>query len=379
MKRQKTHVCLVSQQATPNLAPALDRTLAPTHILLVVSADMKQRADWLEGVLKRHGLATTRLAIANAYDYHAISEQITDWLAQREDEDIALNITGGTKVMAIAAQEAFRLAEKPIYYINQEDDSVLWLHDRNVTTHLEKKIRLRDFLEVHGYAIEGRPEKPEIPANRRDLVSQLVQDVRAFGSALGDLNGLAQAAKKTLRSPPLDERQLANRSLGDLIYLFESENLLSRQDKCLYFPDEPARQFVNGGWLEFHVYRILSDLAPSLGISDYATNLRVTAPNGKTANEIDVAFLLNNRLNLIECKAANLSLPGSTGQDKGADAIYKLETLLKLGGLRTRGMLIDYRARLTNVERDRAKQSGIYVASGTSLQTLSNEIRLWLR
>ena len=108
---------------------------------------MKQRSDWLEGVLKRHGLATARLAIANAYDYHAISEQITDWLAQREDEDIALNITGGTKVMAMAAQDAFRLGEKPIYYINQEDDSILWLHDRNVKTHLARMLHKQSALK----------------------------------------------------------------------------------------------------------------------------------------------------------------------------------------------------------------------------------------
>ena len=378
MKHHKTHVCLVSQQATPNLASALDKTLAPKQVLLVVSSDMKQRAQWLEGVLNRHGIGTDRMAIANAYDYHAISEQITNWLAEREDQDIALNITGGTKVMAMAAQEAFRLAEKPIYYINPEDDSILWLHDREATAFLEKKIRLRDFLGVHGYAIEGRPEKPEIPAKQRELVSKLVEQVRDFGSALGDLNGLAQAAKNTLRSPPLDERQKDSRSLGDLIDLFGNEKLLSRQDKCLRFPNETARQFVNGGWLEFHVYLILSDLAPSLGVSDYAINLKVTAPDGITSNEIDVAFLLNNRLNLIECKAANLSMPGNTGADHGAEAIYKLETLLKLGGLRTRGMLIDYRAKLTNASKDRAKQNKIFVVSGTALQSLSSEIRRWL-
>ena len=71
MTHYQTHVCLVSQQATPNLASALDKTLAPKQVLLVVSADMKERARWLEGVLKRHGIGTSRMPIANAYDYHS--------------------------------------------------------------------------------------------------------------------------------------------------------------------------------------------------------------------------------------------------------------------------------------------------------------------
>ena len=37
-------------------------------------------------------------------------------------KDIALNVTGSTKLMAVAAQVVFRSAEKPVFYVNVESD-----------------------------------------------------------------------------------------------------------------------------------------------------------------------------------------------------------------------------------------------------------------
>ena len=118
-------------------------------------------------------------------------------------------------------------------------------------------------------------------------------------------------------------------------------------------------------------------------------NMQILAPNGATANEIDGAFLHRNTLHLIECKAANLANTGNTGDDKGTEAIYKLETLLKMGGLRTRGMLIDYRGRLSiahgrddrkRVEANsaRAKAANIRIVSGAAIKTLKREIEEWI-
>lgn len=94
-------------------------------------------------------------------------------------------------------------------------------------------------------------------------------------------------------------------------------------------------------------------------------------------------------LYLIECKAANLANTGNSGDDKGTEAIYKLETLLKMGGLRTRGMLIDYCGRLSiargsgddkriKANFDRAKAAHIRIVSGAALKTLQNEITQWI-
>ena len=42
------HVLLVSAQPMPNFLPILDAALKPDSVTLVVSAQMKDRAEWLK-------------------------------------------------------------------------------------------------------------------------------------------------------------------------------------------------------------------------------------------------------------------------------------------------------------------------------------------
>jgi hypothetical protein len=164
---------------------------------------------------------------------------------------------------------------------------------------------------------------------------------------------------------------------------------LRQQGNLLTFKDEAARFFANGGWLEAHVYEVLQSLrGQHVGLSDVALGVRVSFadgarrnPHSNDKNEIDVAFLFRNTLHLIECKTANLAQTGLGDDSKATEAIYKMESLLKLGGLRTRGMVVDYRGELAKSEANqkRAKEAGIAIVSGVQLKDLKGHIRrLWL-
>ncbi len=373
-----TQVCLVSAQATPNLTPALDDALKPSRMVLVTSPDMKRQSEALAGVLKRRGITVETLDIADAYDYSGIEDALLGWLSAHESENVALNVTGGTKLMAMAAQAVFSGSGKPIFYVNAESDDVVFLGRRDLARRLDARVKLRDYLEAHGYRLSTKPARPEIRAELRDLADRLIDRVESFGSTLGQLNGLAQEARNGLRSPALDDRQCDSIALRDLIDLFADAGVLKFIAGHLVFPDEAARLFANGGWLEFHVHRALSDLAPGEKITDHALTLEVIAPDGKTKNELDAAFLQGNRLHIVETKASNLAMPGNSGDDKATEALYKLETLLKLGGLRTRAMLVDYRGKLSNADRTRANTNRIRVVSGAQLKQLKSELRNWL-
>lgn len=373
-----TQVCLVSAQATPNLTPALDEELKPRRMVLVTSPDMRRQAEALAGVLKRRGIAVDRLDIADAYDYAGIEDALLGWLSAHESENVALNVTGGTKLMAMAAQSVFGGNGKPIFYVNVETDDVLFLGRRDLAHRLDARVKLHDYFEAHDYHLPTSPTRPNIRSELRDLSDRLIDRVESAGNALGQLNWLAQEAKNSLRSPPLDDRQSTSITLHDVIDLFAEAQVLKLVEGRLVFADEAARAFVNGGWLEFHVHRSLSDLAPSEKITDHALNLEVVAPDGKTKNELDAAFLHGNRLHIVETKASNLAAAGASGNDKATDAIYKLETLLKLGGLRTRAMLVDYRGKLSAADKTRAAASRIRVVSGAQLKQLKGELRNWI-
>ena len=384
-----THVCLVSAQATPNLMAAIDEKWRPRCVVLATSREMSGNAIHLERVLRRRGIVVERLNIDDAYDYFGIYDTFFNFLDGKADK-AALNVTGGTKIMAMAAQEAFRDAKAPVFYVNAQTDEILVFGDRTRSESLSAKVGLADYLEAHGYTFADgkRPTKPAVTREQSDLTLRIVDGVERFGPSLGELNALAAQSKGSLIGR-LEERQRDSISLNAIIDLFVEGKHIRRENHSLRFASEESRKFVGGGWLEQHVYKAMADLAGTQHFSDYGMNMQILAPNGATANELDGAFLHRNTLHLIECKAANLASTGNSGDDKGTEAIYKLETLLKMGGLRTRGMLIDYRGRLSiahgredkrRVEANfaRAKAANIRIVSGAAIKSLKSEISNWI-
>lgn len=388
----KTQLCLVSAQATPNLLPLLDEAWRPNKVVLACSAPMKTRALALRAVVqtKAQGIEVILLDLPDAYNYAALSDTFLNFLAEHEQEDIALNVTGGTKLMAVAAQEAFREAGKPVFYVSVETDEVLLIgasSDKPVAP-LRAKLKVHEMLRAHGYQVTTQAP-PQISRDLRDLTARLIDHVASSGRALGTFNALARVARDANLKAELNEDQRDSRALGDIIALFEDAGLLRQVGNTLIFKNEDSRVFANGGWLEAHVFEALQSLrAQHEALTDVALGVRVqfesaqgsAASNDK--NEIDVAFLYRNTLHLIECKTANLALQGASGDhNKATEAIYKMESLLKLGGLRTKGMVVDYRGQFASdpANQKRAQEADIAIVSGVQLKDLKGLIsRKWL-
>ncbi|WP_177198134.1 Card1-like endonuclease domain-containing protein [Nitrosomonas communis] len=376
------HLCLVSAQATPNLAPAVDPSFQPSVVTLAISGDMREKAQWLEEVLKERSIQVEKLAIADAYDYNQCWEYFAEWLG-KQSSNVALNVTGGTKVMAMAAMDVFREERKPVFYINIENDEVIRLDTREAPFILPTKIKLKQYLEAHGYSVM-KISKPDIDRDIRDFLNRLAYESERFGKALGKLNWLASQAVETRKtgvflSPALDKLDLDNNALDELISMFKNVNKLSLQDNKIVFPDEDACKFVNGGWLEYLIFQTLASLAGGLGGIDYAASVEIQAPDGRTRNELDAACLLRNTLHIIECKSANLSSNGKASESSGTEALYKLDALRRMGGLRTKAMLVDFRGSLRDIDKSRAAQMNLAVVSGSQLRNLQGEMKAWLK
>jgi len=375
------HVVLVSDQPTPNLTPALDPEIKPKEIVLVTSPDMHRQAQWLAEALRDTGIVMTPWPIEDAWNVEHVRDRMLDLLGEREGQTIALNATGGTKPMAIAAYEVFRAEGFPIFYVHPETDHLIWMYhpDRPPSRDLADRVKLERFFQAHGARIKGKGDPLGVPERLRALNHELIHAIDSYQRPLGTLNRAAQTAEGTLVSEPIKPETWHDRTFQALVGLFERADYLSIDGQRLVFPDEDSRFYTNGGWLEAHVWGLCLSLKKETGIQDIARSLDVERQTrgGAVPNELDIALLANNRLRVIECKTRRFD-PAPGVDSKGADALYKLDALTDLlGGLKAKGMLVSYRSLGTN-DLKRAENHRIKVCDGAKLKELPAHLRQWI-
>lgn len=368
-----THLILVSSQPIPNLTPILDESLRPQKVVMLVSADMQERGKALAEIFKQRAIRVETFEIKDPWHFGGISDQILNILADYPARDIALNSTGGTKLMSIAAYEAFRSEECPIYYIHPEHDRLLWLYPQQPPHEIADRLKLKDYLMAYGASRVETPEPHGVKPQIRELTGQLLDGIDRYADELGTLNYLAYQADNPQLRVEIENGPQSRPRLWELLDLFEQAGVCQIKGQQLVFKDEETRFICNGGWLEQHTYGICINLRKTLGIQDIAANITIhRQPAGKTAvkNEMDIALIKANRLHLIECKTKRF--------ENGAEVLYKLDSLRDLmGGLQGRAMLVSFNT-LDKASRARAKELKIELCCKSELSNLKQHLENWL-
>lgn len=377
MIKLDTHLILVSGQPIPNITPMLDDVVKPKKVIMLVSPDMRERARALENIFKPRGIAVESCAIADPWDAEQISDTVLNILCQYPDGGIALNATGGTKLMCIAAYEAFRSENAPIYYVHPELDRLLWLSPKQPPHELADRLKLKDYLMAYGADQVDIPAGVQsVPTVIQELTRQLLAGIDRYADELGTLNYLAYQADNAQLSAKIGHSRQSRPVLWELLELFEAAGICHIEHQLICFPDAQMRFIANGGWLEMHTYAACLQLRQKYGIQDVACNITIQRhPAGKTVvkNEIDIGLIHANRLHLIECKTKYFEKG-----EKSADMLYKLNSLRDLmGGLQGRAMLVSFN-NLDKASRARARELNIALCCNTELKHLQQHLINWL-
>lgn len=380
MKKFKTHFCMVSKQAAPNLLPLLDDDLKPEKVVLLVTPQMQEVANHLEQVIKPRGIKVIQQDFVIHDNFAEMESQLISFIENEPANEIALNVTGGTKWMAIAAQEVFRMNGSAVFYVNVEDDKVLFLNGSPASHTLSQRIDLKNYIQAYGYEFRQKTHASGLPAHLKDLCQQLVLKVEEWQGAIGQLNLLASEAERknslTVSLGPLIKQQ--DPQLSVLLNECLTAGVLKKQKQDeITFSDVTSRSFANGGWLEDYVNSTLNSLKAEGVIQDTPKlNQHIQRIGGTSHNEVDVCFMARNRLHLIECKTKRMSGKGTA--EMAADTAYKLDSISDLGGLGTKSMLISYRP-LNKADQQRAKDLRIKVVQGEQIQQLKSTLREWIK
>jgi len=372
----RIHICLVSAQPIPNLIPLRMEGLKPEKVILLVTPDMTIQSERLEKVIKSWGIKVEKHPIA-PYDLNSARETCIGLLTEYENEEMILNATGGTKIMAFAAFEVFRELGKKIIYVDTQDKLIQMLSPDFKKIDFAGVIKVPQYLQAYGQTIIS--EKDTTIINKHiPIFNELVKLCDIYQDAVKILNKYS-APFRNARTFPLDVKVEEDDSMmpgfKDLMMLFEKHDILYLKNGILKFKGLDDIEFVSGGWLEEYVYSIVK----SINVTDIRMGVEVrwdTPGKRHPFNEYDIVFTHNNRLYLIECKTKRFE--GLDIKDSNDNAIYKLDSLRdKAGGVYGKGMLVSYQ-RLTDEQKRRLSANRLEFCDGIELRNLKNRIQKWI-
>lgn len=119
------HICLVSEQTLPNYLGTVVPDATPKNVHLVVTDRMKDRADILEKALRFRGYAVTQYPLASQEANDMID--VLDKIYEKTGSSVAINVTGGTKIMALNAVGWANIQDVPpfLFYVDTENRKIL--------------------------------------------------------------------------------------------------------------------------------------------------------------------------------------------------------------------------------------------------------------
>lgn len=366
MPKCRHHICFVSDQNAAELLGALLPEYGASHVHAIATIQMLQKGAWLKKVCQKHGLKCDlyKLSQIEIPDIYALLDKIR---SGQPEENLAVNITGGTKIMALGAYSWAAKNSVPAFYIDTGNKNIqLFCGEQWQNLQLPDILEFDTLLNLYGYEIQSKV-KAHLPATVREALEKMIELAsRKDGiTAFHALNAIALAAGS---DPDLVAVYSAAPFLEPLLAICKVAGKLDYNLSHVSFRDEQARAWCNGIWLEEFVQATLARLQGEGRITSWASSVQVIGDAG--ANELDAVFTAGNRLHVLECKTSRMA--------SSTSILYKADSLRgRVGGIFTKSMLCSLDPPGPS-ETARAKTMGIKTVIGANLKNLRKILVEWV-
>jgi hypothetical protein len=383
-------VCLVGDQTVPNITVAVH--FEPEFLLLISTSSMERKGK------TRAILETLKLRGLDYSDKHHKIEVLEDsimdlqakvsrWLdGAMEEYHFIVNLTGGTKLMAIAAYDLFTDFDSEMIYVAIGKNEYLTPFPKRrpgKPSLLDERLTVKEYFSACGVRIDNQGKLEENKARaeaRREITYFLFnhyEEVRPLLKSLGAQLRLLDPKKDLKKGFEFTSlftitAEVQAELLKRLGFEYDGSVVKKKIDKSEW-------EYLRGGWLEERIFLAVKEGAPSG--ADIHLNVKIKDTK-EIENELDVVFTHENTLYIIECKSLDAAEGGE--QHMGGtvtDFLYKLGALRQNFGLTPRGYLAttDRKILYKNGEvkshiTERGKQFGIRILSLLKVQDLEKFI-----
>ncbi|MEK7846295.1 MAG: DUF1887 family CARF protein, partial [Nitrospinota bacterium] len=287
-----------------------------------------------------------------------------------------VNITGGNKIMALAAYEIFReIGQKVIIgYMPLGKNEFIQIFPRKKplkSYDIKERLTIEEYLMSYGFGIQNKEKCQAIKERaifRKDNSGWILDNYENLKGVLGFLYkqiGKQRNQKNFHLSATFDrefgqiEREMLDR------HHFEIKDSAITKDMT---KDEIG--YLTGGWLEEYVFNEVYKLVQDSVLDDITMGINIESFGG-TSNELDIAFIKDNFFYHIECK----TLGDEEEQKIIRDEVYKRGAILKQLGLgEKRAIICTTHNQISEAHSARAKEYGVEILQIHQVRDLKNQL-----
>src|SRR3990172_3933158 len=369
------HVCLVSDQPIPNLTTILQ--FEPDKVILLATKDRSAESNRLEKVIRQKGVDVKTKEI-KPYDMNNVISVCENLIKDYKNDEVTLNITGGTKIGTIGTYQVFYTCGKPIFYVNTQDDEIIKISPNEEKIPININMSIRDYLAAYGFNITNYVKEDRHINDRRHITEAIVQLAIKRPELIGEINRELKDIDKAVYPKKISLRN--DRDMDLLCKKLVDYGLVERRRQTtIEIPDEDTAKYLRGFWFEEYLYMT----AKSLNVNEVKLNVEGQwDASGKTPprNEFDVLIAKRNRLFYISCKTANPDrYVDGTDESIGKDYLYELDALGDRAlGLFGKKMLASARPVTNDYLKKKAEVMKIRLVDGRNIATMKDNLREWL-
>jgi hypothetical protein len=296
----KVLINLIGGQPVPNYLAAQE--IQPDKIFNIYSEASEKIMIRLNDLLKID-LINPPLKV-NAFDFNQIYNSLIKFLNEPEYE-VIVNLTGGTKIMSIAAFEAAKKFNLKSIYIDSENHLLYEFYKDIVKSReLLKKINIKDYFYLHGFR-NVRENKVNLSTGMNDFSKFVTSDFQ-FAAKVLALTDMIVSFKRKNKKTWLKEYIKLNKSQN----YFKWENgsgtihySIKDKEYNFTFNDEKFIDYHNGKWFEQLVF---NKLIESGKYDEVLMNYEIFNTEEVLINELDIVAIKNEKLDIFECKSGGL-------------------------------------------------------------------------
>lgn len=370
--------CMSSKESAANLQPLQSPVIRPDLVIVAITEQMQREGEVLVSEIKAGGLAVKSVILRHETSLSHLSSQFEQIVETYFEHEIIVNLTGGNKLMALAAYQVFAGYGYRCFYQDYVTGDIIWLDDETRLSGHQHKMKLERYLKAYQFEVKRKKQLSDLSKAHKDFVALIVQylnkNYEKNKSLVSKLN--AHASKPKLPSYDLAKNKFDHEEEAFLAHLSHVTKVFRLDKNGLVFCDPDDQRLVAGQWLEIYTAEALNQVQDlrdlSLSVEIVKSTQRKTS---KMDQELDVMAMHLQRLLLVECKTVHWK--SANDATDASEAIYKLTALGNIGGLNTQPCFVSLYD-LPPAAKTRAAENNIHIICGKNILQLVQQFKGWL-